>query len=58
MKFSKGGKEGGGKEGEGEDIEVIELTLGDALTMVAKGEIADAKTIMLLYHAKVAGLLP
>jgi GDP-mannose pyrophosphatase NudK len=49
---------GGGKEGEGEDIEVVELTLDDALAMVTRGEIADAKTIMLLYHAKVVGLLP
>lgn len=42
--------EGGGHADEGEDIEVLHIKLGDALTMVAKGDIADAKTIMLLQH--------
>jgi nudix-type nucleoside diphosphatase (YffH/AdpP family) len=41
---------------EGEDIEVLELTLADALAMVARGEIADAKTIMLLQWAERNGL--
>lgn len=49
--------EGGGHEGEGEDIEVIEVTLKDALAMVETGEIIDAKTIMLVYHAKLKGLI-
>ena len=49
--------EGGGHAGEGEDIEVIEVGLDDALAMVARGEIIDAKTIMLLQHAKLAGLV-
>ena len=49
--------EGGGHEGEGEDIEVIEVTLKDALAMIDRGEIADAKTIMLVYHAALKGLL-
>ena len=35
---------------EGEDIEVLELKLDEALAMIASGEIADAKTIMLLQH--------
>jgi GDP-mannose pyrophosphatase NudK len=48
---------GGGHEGEGEDIEVIEVTLKDALAMVDRGEIIDAKTILLLYHAKLKALL-
>ena len=39
---------GGGVEAEGEDLEVIELTLDDALDAVRRGEIVDAKTIMLL----------
>ena len=34
---------------EGEDIEVLELTLDDALAMVEGGEIADAKTVLLLH---------
>lgn len=42
--------EGGGKPDEGEDIEVLHIKLGDAMTMVASGDIADAKTIMLLQH--------
>jgi nudix-type nucleoside diphosphatase (YffH/AdpP family) len=42
--------DGGGVEAEGEDLEVMELTLADALTAVRRGEIVDAKTIMLLQH--------
>jgi nudix-type nucleoside diphosphatase (YffH/AdpP family) len=42
---------GGGLEGEGEDIEVIEVAFKDALAMVERGEIVDAKTIMLLQYA-------
>jgi len=49
--------DGGGHAGEGEDIEVIEIGLDDALAMVTRGEIIDAKTIMLLQHAKLAGLM-
>lgn len=41
---------GGGKIEEGEDIEVVEMKLDDALAMIASGEIADAKTIMLIQH--------
>jgi GDP-mannose pyrophosphatase NudK len=48
---------GGGHEGEGEDIEVVEVTLTDALAMIERGEIADAKTIMLAYYAKVKALI-
>ena len=39
---------GGGVEAEGEDLEVIEWPLRDALDAVRRGEIVDAKTIMLL----------
>ena len=42
--------QGGGLEAEGEDIEVLELTLNDALAKVAAGEIDDAKTVILLQH--------
>jgi nudix-type nucleoside diphosphatase (YffH/AdpP family) len=42
---------GGGQESEGEDIGVLEMSLNDALTMVARGEIADAKTILLIQAA-------
>jgi nudix-type nucleoside diphosphatase (YffH/AdpP family) len=43
--------DGGGLEGEGEDIEVLEVAFDDALAMVGRGEIVDAKTIMLLQYA-------
>jgi nudix-type nucleoside diphosphatase (YffH/AdpP family) len=43
--------EGGGIAEEGEDIEVLELPLERALQMIASGEIADGKTIMLLQYA-------
>ncbi len=45
---------GGGAEEEGEDIEVLEMTLDEALAAVADGRIVDAKTIMLLQHLKMA----
>lgn len=43
--------EGGGLEGEGEDIEVLERPFAEALQMIERGEICDAKTIMLLQYA-------
>jgi nudix-type nucleoside diphosphatase (YffH/AdpP family) len=42
--------DGGGHPDEGEDIEVLHIPLDEALAMIASGEIADAKTIMLLQH--------
>ena len=42
--------EGGGLEAEGEDLEVVELTLEDAMAAVHHGEIVDGKTIMLLQY--------
>jgi GDP-mannose pyrophosphatase NudK len=48
---------GGGMVHEGEDIEVLELPLDEAMAMVARGEIRDGKTIMLLQHAKLQRLL-
>ena len=41
--------DGGGVEEE--DIEVLELTIDEALAMVSSGEIRDGKTIMLLQYA-------
>ncbi|KQQ37691.1 ADP-ribose pyrophosphatase [Rhizobium sp. Leaf306] len=43
--------EGGGLADEHEDIEVLELPLDKAVTMITDGEIIDAKTIMLLQWA-------
>ncbi len=43
--------EGGGLDDEHEDLEVIELSFSEAIEMVEAGEIADAKTIMLLQWA-------
>ena len=42
--------EGGGAASEGEDIEVVELSLEDALAAIGDGRIIDAKTIMLVQH--------
>jgi nudix-type nucleoside diphosphatase (YffH/AdpP family) len=44
---------GGGNFMEGEDIEVLELSIEDAMEAVARGEIADGKTIMLLQYASL-----
>lgn len=48
---------GGGLEDEGEDIEVLELGIDQALRMIETGEIADAKTIMLLQHVRLKGIV-
>ena len=47
--------EGGGIAEEGEDIEVLEVPFAKALEMIGTGEIADAKTIMLLQWAALTG---
>lgn len=49
--------DGGGLEEEQEHIEVLEISLEQALKMVKNGEIKDAKTIMLLQYAQINGLL-
>ena len=49
--------DGGGLAHEGEDIEVLEPTLDEALAMVARCEIVDTKTILLLQYAKLTGLM-
>lgn len=50
--YEPGGRSGGGGglREEGEDIEVLELPLAEALAMVGRGEIVDAKTVLLLQH--------
>lgn len=48
---------GGGLVQDGEDVEVLEPTLDEAMAMVARGEIMDAKTILLLQYARLNGLL-
>jgi nudix-type nucleoside diphosphatase (YffH/AdpP family) len=47
---------GGGVATEGEDIEVLEMTLDEALSAVSAGSIIDAKTIMLIQHLKLETL--
>ncbi len=49
--------DGGGSAHEQEEIEVLELGMEDTLNMVASGEIKDAKTIMLLQHLRLKGIL-
>ena len=46
---------GGGIKAEGEDIDVLEMTLEEALRRIETGRIVDGKTIMLLYH--IAGFV-
>ena len=43
--------DGGGNVAEGEDIEVLEMTIDDALSAMERGVIQDGKTIMLLQYA-------
>lgn len=45
--------DGGGLIDEGEDIEVMELGFDHAIAMIASGEIADGKTIMLLQYLQL-----
>ena len=49
--------DGGGLATEGEDIETVEMTGEAAVAAIAAGGIVDAKTIMLLQHARLAGLI-
>lgn len=53
MKKSKGG----GLDEEGEDIEVMEIDLDKAYSMIGSGEIKDCKTIMLLQYAMIHDLV-
>lgn len=49
--------QGGGLASEQEEIEVMELSITEALAMIDNGQIKDAKTIMLIYHLLVKGRL-
>lgn len=46
---------GGGLADDGEDIDVLELSIDEALDHIDNGDIADAKTIMLLQWATLRG---
>jgi GDP-mannose pyrophosphatase NudK len=50
-------KSAGGGVDEDEHIEVMEVPFSEALAMIGRGEISDAKTIALLYFAKAEGVL-
>jgi nudix-type nucleoside diphosphatase (YffH/AdpP family) len=45
---------GGGIADEGEEIETLELSIDEAMAMIADGRIVDAKTIMLLQYAALS----
>lgn len=49
--------EGGGLEEEHEYIEVLEMRFDKAYEMILSGEIVDAKTIMLIQHLKIQGVI-
>ncbi len=49
--------DGGGIEEEEEHIEVLELGIDQAMNMIDRGEINDAKTILLLQYVKLHGIL-
>jgi GDP-mannose pyrophosphatase NudK len=49
--------EGGGKEDEGEDIRNIEWSFDEAKQKLLNGEIRDVKTILLLQHAVIRGII-
>ena len=50
------GGAGGGLHHEGEDIEVLRVPVAEALRMVESGEIADAKTVLLLQYTALKGV--
>lgn len=49
--------QGGGVAKEQEEIEVLELPFNKAISMIERGEIKDGKTIMLLQHLQIKGLI-
>jgi GDP-mannose pyrophosphatase NudK len=49
--------EGGGVDSEEENIEVLEYPIDSALKMIETGEIKDGKTIMLLQHVRLHGIV-
>jgi nudix-type nucleoside diphosphatase (YffH/AdpP family) len=48
---------GGGVAQEEENIEVLEFEIAEAMQMIVRGEIKDAKTIMLLQYIKLNNIL-
>ncbi len=50
--------EGGGKKEEGEDIHPVELSFNEVRSMLQQGLFKDAKTILLIQHAMLNGLIP
>jgi GDP-mannose pyrophosphatase NudK len=48
---------GGGLANENEEIIVLETSFENALKMIGTQEIVDARTVMLLYHLKVHGIV-
>ncbi|MGB3607348.1 MAG: NUDIX domain-containing protein [Psychroserpens sp.] len=48
---------GGGVATEDEDIEVMEMSFDDAITMIKNKQIVDAKTIMLIQYARLNEVL-
>lgn len=48
---------GGGIKSEGENIAVLEMTLEKALQGIEAGKIVDGKTIVLLYHVALKGIM-
>ena len=49
--------EGGGLAGENEHVEDVEMRFDDAMAMMETGEIRHAKTIILLQHLRLKGLM-
>lgn len=49
--------EGGGLKEEQEQIDVLELNIDEAMQMVRKGDIKDAKTIILLQYVKMEKII-
>ena len=49
--------EGGGSDVEQEKIEVLEMDFNVAFRMMASGEIKDGKTIILLQHLQIKGII-
>lgn len=49
--------DGGGVAHEEENIEVLEITIEQAMNMITNGEIKDGKTIMLLQYVKLHTIL-
>ena len=48
--------QGGGVDAD-ESIELVEMAYDEALAAIESGQIRDAKTIALLYHARATGLM-